>query len=141
VSGTLARERDGAASARERLWTPAMPTPFFAGFRIGDVAAARVLWAAWSVPRRYRLAPRAWRREARLATEIALRAKLRRLQAAGLLEVSAIEGPGLVFDGQHWCRAATRGRTRFLGLRLTDAGDAAVRQALATVEPGRSGAA
>ncbi|NBB70826.1 MAG: hypothetical protein GVY33_10975 [Alphaproteobacteria bacterium] len=134
MSATLARERDGAASDRERLWTPAMPTSFFDGFGIGDVAAARVLWAVWSVPRRYRLAARAWRREARLATEIALRAKLRRLQAAGLLEVRAIEGPGLVFDGQHWCRTATHGRTRFLGLRLTDAGDAAVRRALAAVD-------
>ena len=134
MSGTLARERDGAASDRERLWTPAMPTPFFAGFGIGDVAAARVLWAAWSVPRRYRLAPRAWRREARLATEIALRAKLRRLQVAGLLEVRAIEGPGLVFDGQHWCRAGTRKQIRFLCLRLTHAGDAAVRRALAVAD-------
>ena len=134
MSATLARERDGAASARERLWTPAMSKPFFDGFGVGDVAAARVLWAAWSVPRRYRLAPRAWRREARLATEMTLRAKLRRLQAAGLLEVRAIEGPGLVFDGQHWCRAGTGRRTRFLGLRLTDAGDAAVRRALAAVD-------
>jgi hypothetical protein len=134
VSAPLARTRDGAASDRERLWTPAMPKLFFDGFRIGDVAAARLLWAAWSVPRRYRLAPRAWRREARLDTEIALRAKLRRLQAAGLLEVRAIEGPGLVFNGQHWCRAGTRRQTRFLGLRLTDAGDAAVRRALATAD-------
>jgi len=50
VSGTLARERDGAASARERLWTPAMPTSFFDGFGIGDVAPARVLWAVCSAP-------------------------------------------------------------------------------------------
>ncbi len=118
-----------------------MPKRFFERFEIGDAPAARVLWAAWCVPGRYRLAARAWCREARLDREIALRAKLRRLQAADLLELRAIEGPGLVFDGQHWCRAATRGRTRFLGLRLTAAGDAAVRRALATVEPSRTGAA
>jgi hypothetical protein len=124
----------GAGPACERLWTPAMPKPFFEGFAIADASAARVLWAVWSVPRRYRLAPRAWRREARLETEIALRAKLRRLQAGGLLEVRAVEGPGLVFDGQHWCRAGTRRLTRFLDLRLTHAGEASVRRALVAAD-------
>ncbi len=126
----LARE----ARDRERLWTPAMPERFFEDFEPVDASTARVLWAAWCVPRRYRLAPRLWRQEARLPSELVLRTKLRRLEASGLLQVADVTGPGLVFDGQHWSLAGHDRQGRFLALRLTAGGDVRVRRALAQLD-------
>ncbi len=71
-----------------------------------------------------------WRQEARLQSDVVLRAKLRRLEASGLLTVRHASGPGLVFDGQHWCRGAGDRKGRFLRLRLTNTGEAVVRRAL-----------
>ena len=110
-----------------------MPAAFFQAFAPMDTAAARVLWAAWCVPPRYRLAQRLWRQEARLSSEAVLRAKLRRLQASGLLEVRHVTGPGLVFDGQHWRRRSQDREAHFLALRLPPAGQAVVRRALAAL--------
>jgi hypothetical protein len=121
------------ARTPERLWTPPMPATFFQAFAPLDPAGARVLWATWCVPPRYRLAPRLWRQEARLPSEVVLRAKLRRLEASGLLAVRHVTGPGLLFDGQHWRRRSHDREARFLALHLMPAGQAAVRRALAAL--------
>lgn len=113
-----------------------MPALFFRACAPFDPAGARVLWAAWCVPQRYRLALHLWRQEARLPSEVVLRAKLRRLEASALLEVRHATGPGLVFDGQHWRRRSGDRAGRFLALRLTASGQTAVRRALAELRSG-----
>ncbi|MEO1089741.1 MAG: hypothetical protein AAFX81_03855 [Pseudomonadota bacterium] len=122
-----------AASTRERsgrLWTPPLPPNFGEALPTLDPSSVRLLWAAWCVPPRYRLAPHLWRQEARLQSGIVLRAKLRRLEAIGLLTVRHVTGPGLVFDGQHWRRCAGDRNGPFLVLRLTGTGEALLRRAL-----------
>ncbi len=107
-----------------------MPQVFFQALARDDGGAARLLWAAYCVPERYRLAPRRWRQEARLVTVGALDAARRRLRAQGLLDDRSFLGPGLCFDGQHWQRRTTGPQLTFLALQPTPHGLALVRAAL-----------
>jgi hypothetical protein len=121
--GPLRRER-----ARQ-LWTPSLPQQVLERLEGLEPGSARLLWAVWCVPPRYRLSPGAWRQEARIATMVALRTRLRRLVQERLLYWRVVEGPGLAFDGQTW-QPRSHGRATFWALRLTDAGEGRVRRAL-----------
>ena len=120
-------------ASRSTLWTPPMPQAFFAALAGDDGGAARLLWAAYCVPERYRLAPHRWRQEARLITVGALDAARRRLRAHGLLDDRSLLGPGLCFDGQHWQRRTTGPQLTFLALQPTPHGLALVRAALGAI--------